>query len=249
MARKLIAEPQITEVILKQCPICKKGAVNRQSTKVLFGLIPIKTITCSHCGAQWREDKKDLTLFHLPRGYESRVKGIPLPVREWERILKFGKSSLEEVADGVMDGKLRKIDDITGDSVFLRKNEKVYLIDNAELHQYRSERVPGTKRTRIAKGVYISGTPASSKQVLKPVSQGKLFLTSKRLFLVGEPKSPTIKINRIVQVEKRKDGFVVHSGKSSPDVFVLTGTNRRIWTPEIWVKAIEEVGSRESLEL
>jgi hypothetical protein len=125
-------------------------------------------------------------------------------------------------------------------TIHLHKTETCYAVREVKWLEYRKVtkriRYAGpTARIRLAKGIYFRagdlGFQSVSQEVLKPVDQGELYLTNKRVIFVGGHKSTNIRMSRILDFRPYSNGIelVKDSGRNpffefdhNVDLFALT---------------------------
>lgn len=127
----------------------------------------------------------------------------------------------------------------TGPSpVILKKDETIsFIMENINLQEPRAVRQThaayGGPTIRVAKGVSfkLGGASARSEShdEIRPIDQGKLILTTKRLIFIGAKRTLNIDLRKIMAVEAYKDGIESQrENKQKPEYF--TGTDKHTIT-------------------
>jgi len=100
----------------------------------------------------------------------------------------------------------------------LQRGEECYFITDCIWYEFRriTRRINyggPTFRLKLAKGIYWRlgslNVQTISQDVMVPLDKGQLFLTNKRLLFVGESKSRSIRLNRILEFTPYKNGVEV----------------------------------------
>ena len=117
----------------------------------------------------------------------------------------------------------------------LQKNEECYFeIPRAELQKWKKERVSygGVGLSfRVAKGVRFytgTGRVTSSQDVLKTEDIGSIYITNKRFIFVGQKKTTSIKLDKILDFNIYEDEGMIEIKKETGPALIfrpLTGVN------------------------
>ena len=125
------------EIILKKCPVCKKGEVAKITSKSFFGLLSSDAILCSNCKAKFIEQnekeqervfKLDLSDSNMKNAYD----GQALKISEWERGISDFDFSIKNL-------KLPNVN-IVGLKTILSNDEKTHWYSGARLMEERAVR-------------------------------------------------------------------------------------------------------------
>ena len=110
--------------------------------------------------------------------------------------------------------------------IILKKNEKIeLLLPNITLLEPRRVTTGGYggPTVRVAKGLYfrVGAFRAQSHEEIKEVDRGLLVLTNKRLVFLGDKRTSSIDLRKIVAVEPYRDGISVASERRKhPQYFI-----------------------------
>lgn len=116
--------------------------------------------------------------------------------------------------------------------ITLSRGEVCHCKLHAEWHETRKVRVGTaysgpTMRVKIATGVYwrlgtLGHAPISQDSLVK-IDSGDLYLTSKRLILIGAQHTKTIQLGKILDIKSYSDGIEVSKGSGKNPVLLFDG--------------------------
>lgn len=143
------------------------------------------------------------------------------------------QGKIDEVNDFFNKLNKQKSFPVINSHMLLKKGEKGYLQDNAELYEIRAMRKSdrGGGAVRVAKGVYIGGSSGTSRSYdeLRKIDNGKLLLTNLRLIFDGNLNTRDIKLDKILSVSGYSDGIeIAVEGKSKGQVY------KGMYNPFLW---------------
>jgi hypothetical protein len=119
---------------------------------------------------------------------------------------------------------------IISTEIILPKKEICYYHNLVDWYEYRTitTRVNyggPTFRIKIAKGLYYRagslGVGRESREDLKKIDEGSLYITNKRLLFRGTTKNMNIQLDKIIDLEKYSDGFKIVKD-SGRNVLIIT---------------------------
>ena len=174
-------------IILKQCPVCKKGQVNLK-----FGWFSkLPKISCNSCYVKfsdWGMSDGELVI----RPENSNQKNQPLKISEWQS----GRSELDTYKD-----KLPVIESLNL-KIILKPNEVIHHYSEALLKEERAVRHSSGTRFRVMKGVWVGGGQSHSIGELTNIDNGLLILTNQRLIFNGILRNSEHKLDKINIVDE-----------------------------------------------
>ena len=246
-----LVKPPEDEHWTAKCPSCREGKLEIKEKKIL-GIIHVVEFICPRCGATFKKQGEKIKVVSFgrdPHNLKNRFpEGTELYPEEWHRIAYGGLSDGElEGRKRIREAKQRELDmqkiqeaiakgEITlgfGEApIILKKNERlVFNLPGVELQEYRRTRLRGTYTGisfRIMKGVYLrtGGFGAGqSAEELKVVDIGNLVMTNKRFVFIGNRKSATVYLSKILGIEGYEDAIIVHAENRKNPV-ILSGLDR-----------------------
>jgi ribosomal protein L37AE/L43A len=200
------------------CFECGGDVIVKESGK----LIKKKILECSNCGKTWN-GFEEYYLSREMKEVEEKIKEI------------YETGNLERLAEEL---RLLEVDV----PLILKKNEVPYLVEESNLlemvresYKFRGQSIGVS--FRVARGVYLrprigTGTLRGSEEKLRLTDSGILVLTNRRLVFLGNKKTTTIQLNKIINAEANEDKLVIaREGKQKVEMFQLR-------YPELWEAAI-----------
>lgn len=234
VARVEIKEKQVKEKyqklenILKKCPVCNEGEVNKVRPTGFLSIFGA-SIICNKCGVKFSAEKQkdnELTyrLLSSKVSKEHKYVNQVLKKSEWER----GSSDV----DYCLETNSVPHTEIVGLTTLLRDSEKTHHYSSAELFEERavrtSQRAFGA--VRVAKGVYIGGSSGTSKLAyseLTKVDTGTLLLTNKRLIYNGNFKNLEFELKEVSSIEEYKDAVkIAASNRKNIEFFKVAESHK-----------------------
>ena len=228
--------------IIGKCPICNEGDIVEERHFLS------SKIYCTNCKTEFAMRGNKFKITKYPSSTQPDVMER-LKVRmnqwhtlqEWRDIAKYGYTESEKVYIDALQGKLPALQSLST-NIILHKGETAFLEERSNLLEPHSVRVynagaqgmsvpiPGLKGVRYRVGG-LKGSSESHEE-LKQIDSGTLLLTNKRIIFVGDKRSKTIKLEKIIQVEPYKDAVrVAFEGRKKPLYFTVS--DGKLWSSAI----------------
>lgn len=134
-----------------------------------------------------------------------------------------------EYMRGIIDK--REIPTIEMEKLNPQKNEFCVLVCRSTMYEFKSERLSVGLGSRVKMGnlpVYFGGTRSQSVSRLRQVSNGRLYLTNKRIAFVGDQKTFNTRLADVMNVENGLDLIHVSMQKHTKPI-IFSVDNGFIW--------------------
>jgi len=234
--------------ILETCPVCHSSDIYECITPYFWGLIKIRSITCTPCRAVFHFKRNNLKLVKTKdlnspvwADYNNQV----LTPLEWNRIAKGGMSDARQYEadklywlNELREGKVNFTFIHAPIPIILKHDEKIYCaIPDVHLKEPRAIRIShggyAGPSIRIAKGISFHvgrfGSSSESHQEIRNIDKGILTITNQRLVFSGAMKTVSINLEKIIQIDPFSDGVSLHKeGREKTQYFIWSNINSPI---------------------